>query len=267
MSEGSEHRPVVLVVDDTPDNLGVLFDLLGRAGFEVLIAEDGESALRRVALARPDLILLDVVMPDMDGFVTCERLKQDPVSGDIPVIFMTALTDTIDKVRGFEVGAVDYVTKPFQLEELLARLRTHLTIQNLRVKLQESEDRLSRIFESAMDAIVAVDASGRITLFNAAAERVFRLSASEAAGTAFARLVSDRFRALLGNYMSDGDGARRPRCGCPRASPPFAQTARSSRSKRRCPGPRWPPRRCSPSSCATSTSAAAPRPSASVWNT
>jgi PAS domain S-box-containing protein len=208
VSEGSERRPVVLVVDDTPDNLGVLFDLLGRAGFEVLVAEDGESALRRVALARPDLILLDVVMPDMDGFATCERLKQDPVSGDIPVIFMTALTDTIDKVRGFEVGAVDYVTKPFQLEELLARLRTHLTIQNLRVKLQESEDRLSRIFESAMDAIVAIDASGRITLFNAAAERVFRLSASEAAGTAFARLVSDRFRAVLGDYMSDGDGAR-----------------------------------------------------------
>ena len=208
MSEGSERRPVVLVVDDTPDNLGVLFDHLGRAGFEVLVAEDGESALRRVALARPDLILLDVVMPDMDGFATCERLKLDPVSGDIPVIFMTALTDTIDKVRGFEVGAVDYVTKPFQLEELLARLRTHLTIQNLRVKLQESEDRLSRIFESAMDAIVAIDAQGRITLFNGAAERVFRLNASEAAGTAFARLVSDRFRALLGDYMSDGDGAR-----------------------------------------------------------
>ena len=80
VSEGSERRPVILVVDDTPDNLGVLFDLLGRAGFEVLIAEDGESALRRVALARPDLILLDVVMPDMDGFATCERLKQDPVS-------------------------------------------------------------------------------------------------------------------------------------------------------------------------------------------
>jgi CheY-like chemotaxis protein len=96
VSEDSERRPVVLVVDDTPDNLGVLFDLLGRAGFEVLVAEDGESALRRVALARPDLILLDVVMPDMDGFATCERLKQDPVSGDIPVIFMTALTDTID---------------------------------------------------------------------------------------------------------------------------------------------------------------------------
>src|SRR5207249_2144146 len=125
-------------------------------GFEVLIAEDGESALQRVGLARPDLILLDVLMPGLDGFTTCERLKKDPASREIPVIFMTALTDTVDKVRGFEAGAVDYVTKPFQLEELLARVRAHLTIRNLRVKLEESENRLSRVFESAMDAIIAI---------------------------------------------------------------------------------------------------------------
>jgi len=199
-----ERRPVVLVVDDTPDNLSVLFDLLGNAGFDVLVAEDGESALARVPLARPDVILLDVLMPGLDGFATCERLRKDPALRDIPVIFMTALTDTIDKVRGFEAGAVDYVTKPFQLEELLARLRAHLTIVNLRVKLQESEDRLSRVFASAMDAIVALDATGVIRLWNAAAERVFRLDAAAAVGTPFARLASDGFEAALDDYMRRG---------------------------------------------------------------
>jgi PAS domain S-box-containing protein len=208
MSVRDGSRPVILVVDDTPANLGVLFDLLGQAGFQVLIAEDGESALQRVTHVRPDLILLDVLMPDLDGFATCARLKQDPASRDIPVIFMTALTDTVDKVRGFEVGAVDYVTKPFQLEELLARLRAHLTIQSLRLKLQESEQRLSRVFESAMDAIVTLDAEGRITLFNAAAERVFRLGAADAVGTPIARFASEALLSVLGTYMSGGDGAR-----------------------------------------------------------
>ena len=150
----ADPRPVILVVDDTLANLGVLFELLDQAGFEVLVAEDGESALQHASLARPDLILLDVLMPDMDGFATCERLKADPALKETPVIFMTALSDTVDKVRGFDVGAVDYVTKPFQAEELLARVRAHLTIRRLRVKLQESEDRLSRIFASAVDAIV-----------------------------------------------------------------------------------------------------------------
>jgi formate hydrogenlyase transcriptional activator len=208
VSQDGDRRPVILVVDDTPANLGVLFNLLGQAGFEVLIAEDGESAVQRAAHAGPDLILLDVLMPHLDGFATCERLKQDPASRDIPIIFMTALSDTIDKVRGFEAGAVDYVTKPFQLDELLARVRAHLTIQQLRVKLQESEDRLSRVFESAMDAIVTIDGAGRITLFNAAAERVFRLPASEAVGAPFGPLVSDRFRAVLEGYTSQGAGAR-----------------------------------------------------------
>src|SRR5262245_29714410 len=203
MSDHGGPRPAILVVDDTPANLGVLFELLDQAGYEVLVAEDGASALELAALARPDLILLDVLMPDLDGFATCAQLKQHPALRDTPVIFMTALTDTVEKVRGFEEGAVDYVTKPFQVEELLARVRAHLTICSLRAKLQESEDRLSRIFESAMDAIVTIDASGRIALFNAAAERVFRLEAARAAGTPVARLASEGLQAVLASYMSD----------------------------------------------------------------
>jgi len=195
---------VILVADDTPANLSVLLELLGQAGYEVLIAEDGESALARAAYARPDLILLDVLMPELDGFATCERLKAQRDTREIPVIFMTALADTIDKVRGFDAGAVDYVTKPFQPDELLARVRTHLTIQHLRTKLQESEERLSRVFESAMDAIVTVDGAGRITLFNAAAEQVFRCGASDAMGTPFARFLSEALRTVLTDYIGDG---------------------------------------------------------------
>ena len=128
-------KPLILLVDDTPTNLGVLFELLKGRGFKVSVAEDGESALEQVNYARPDLILLDVLMPLMDGFTTCERLKAQPETREIPVIFMTALTDTVDKVKGFELGAVDYITKPFQQEEVLARIRTHLSLQQLKASL------------------------------------------------------------------------------------------------------------------------------------
>jgi PAS domain S-box-containing protein len=201
-----DQKPVILVADDTPANLSVLLELLGQSGFEVLIAEDGESALERARYARPDLILLDVLMPELDGFATCERLKAQPETREIPVIFTTALADTIDKVRGFDVGAVDYVTKPFQPEELLARVRTHLTIRNLQSKLQESEERLSRTFESAMDAIVTIDDAGCVTLFNAAAEQIFRCAAGEAIGSPLARFLSEAFRAVLADYLREDRG-------------------------------------------------------------
>jgi len=195
-----DRKPVVLVVDDTPANLGVVLDLLEEAGLEVLVADDGETAIERAMYARPDLILLDVLMPELDGFETCRRLKAQPETRSTPVIFMTALADTVDKVRGFDVGAVDYVTKPFQPEELLARVRTHLTIEHLRVRLQESEERLSRIFASTMDAIVAIDADGEIKLFNTSAERVFGCSAFDAVGSPFSRFLSQGFRAALADY-------------------------------------------------------------------
>ena len=201
-----DQKPVILVADDTPVNLSVLLDLLGQSDFEVLIAEDGESALERATYARPDLILLDVLMPQPDGFATCERLKAEPETRDIPVIFMTALADTIDKVRGFAVGAVDYVTKPFQPEELLARVRAHLTIRSLQSKIRESEERLSRAFESAMDAIVTIDEAGRVTLFNAAAEQVFRCTAADALGTPFARFLSEAFRAMIAEHLREDPG-------------------------------------------------------------
>ncbi len=127
----------ILVVDDNPMNLGVLFDHLKTSGFKILIAEDGESAIHQAKFAKPDVILMDVMMPGIDGFEACRNLKKDEETKDIPVIFMTALFETADKIKGFEAGAVDYITKPFQNEEVIARITAHLTIQLQKKELQE----------------------------------------------------------------------------------------------------------------------------------
>ncbi len=121
-----------MVVDDNPTNLSVLVNLLRDVGLRVLVATDGESAIEQITYIKPDLILLDVMMPGIDGFETCQRLKANPETVKIPIIFMTALSETVDKVRGLSLGAVDYVTKPFEHEEVLVRIRTHLTIAKQR---------------------------------------------------------------------------------------------------------------------------------------
>jgi len=135
----SEIQPngTILIVDDNSANLGVLSDALSQAGFEVRVAKSGKMALERVKYALPDLILLDVMMPEMDGFETCRRLQANPETTQIPVIFMTALSDTANKVEGFKLGAVDYITKPFQQEEVLARVKLHLKLHVLAEKLEE----------------------------------------------------------------------------------------------------------------------------------
>lgn len=130
-----EPNKTLLVVDDNPTNLNVLSNVLDDLGYEVLFAIDGPSAIERTKLVIPDLILLDVMMEGMDGFEVCRHLKDDPRLCDIPIIFMTALTDTKDKVRGFEAGAVDFITKPIQVEEVLARVRTHLKLKDLQQDL------------------------------------------------------------------------------------------------------------------------------------
>src|SRR5688572_13888322 len=116
----------VLIIDDEPANLGVVTEYLECRHCKVLSARTGESGLERAQYARPDLILLDVRLPGLDGFEVCRRLKANVITRDIPVIFMTILTSTEDKVRGFQVGGVDYITKPIQQDELLARVMTHL---------------------------------------------------------------------------------------------------------------------------------------------
>ena len=119
----------ILIVDDTPNNLQVLFSYLETEGYKVLLAEDGESALQIAQSQAPDLVLLDVLMPNVDGFETCRQLKAKTSTREIPVIFLTALSETVNKVQGFKLGGVDYITKPIEQEEVLARIQTHLHLQ------------------------------------------------------------------------------------------------------------------------------------------
>ncbi|WP_437964106.1 ATP-binding protein [Sorangium sp. So ce260] len=134
----------ILIVDDVPASLTVLVDNFECMGYQVLIAEDSEEALVRASLMRPDLILLDVVMPDIDGFETCRRLKAAESTREIPVIFMTCLTDAADKLVGFKAGGVDYIAKPFEIGEVIARVTTHLSLREAQKKLEEKNAELQR---------------------------------------------------------------------------------------------------------------------------
>jgi two-component system, sensor histidine kinase and response regulator len=134
----------ILIIDDTPANVRVVAEYLGSHGYSVMVAEDGEEGLERARFGRPDLILLDVMMPGWDGFETCRRLRADPATSGIPVIFMTALSDINDKIRAYDAGGVDYVTKPFHAEEVLARVSTHLNLRATQRQLLERSQELAR---------------------------------------------------------------------------------------------------------------------------
>ncbi|MBD2181528.1 response regulator [Planktothrix sp. FACHB-1355] len=152
MSVQKLEKGIILIVDDTPTNLSVLFDMLTASGFKVFVAEDGEDAIEQLEYCPPDLILLDVIMPGIDGFETCRRLKANESTKEIPVIFMTALSDTEDKVKGLNLGAVDYITKPFQHEEVLARVSIHLNLRNLAKQLQEQNVVLQQEIQQRTEA-------------------------------------------------------------------------------------------------------------------
>jgi PAS domain S-box-containing protein len=140
----SDQVAKILVVDDTPFDLEALCDILDHTGYQVMVAEDGESALQQAEQFSPDLILLDVMLPGLDGFETCGRLKANKATQDIPVIFSTVLDDTANIVKGFEVGAVDYITKPLRYKEVLIRVNTHLTIYKLQKELQVQNEYLQK---------------------------------------------------------------------------------------------------------------------------
>jgi signal transduction histidine kinase len=135
-------QDTILIVDDIQENVSVLYRFLTDMGLKGLVAKNGKQALKIAGVAPVDLILLDVMMPDLSGFEVCKVLKSQEKTQDIPIIFMTALTDTIDKIKGFELGAADYVTKPFQQEEVLARINAHLKISKLQQHLQAKNQQL-----------------------------------------------------------------------------------------------------------------------------
>jgi len=162
-------RPRVLVVDDNSENLDLLVGILEPLDYDIGVATSGESALRVVPLLQPDLILLDVMMPGIDGYETCARLKQNPEYRDIPVIFITAKTDISDLKKGFEVGGVDYICKPVQREEVLARTQTHVVLRQLSKSLEQNYQQLAAILSVVKDGTFCVNLNGNIGCANPAA--------------------------------------------------------------------------------------------------
>ncbi|PWC85246.1 LuxR family transcriptional regulator [Azospirillum sp. TSH100] len=204
-----KRRDMILVVDDTPDTLGFLTEAIEQADLTVLVAVDGESALDLVGQITPDLILMDAVMPGLDGFETCRRLKQVPHLSHIPVIFMTGLSDTEHVVKGLEAGGVDYVTKPIVVDELIARIRVHLTNARVAYAARAALDATGRF-------LLATDGTGRLLWCTPQAERLLAGLDPEAAAALAAGLAGLRRTSAPGgageNFtleLPDGDGVRR----------------------------------------------------------
>lgn len=201
---GQDAEPAqILIVDDTAFNLKVLQDILSSHGYRVRPASSGKLALLSIEIEIPDLILLDVAMPRMDGYEVCQRLKADDISRQIPVIFISAMNDVADKIRGFEAGGVDYITKPFNIEEVLARVGAHIRLRSLQKQLEVQNDRLQkeigdharsqmelraahtkieRLFDAIPFLLVSLTPEGMVTRWNPVAEELFRVKKNEAEG-------------------------------------------------------------------------------------
>ena len=185
---------IVMIVDDTPDNLALLSDTLSEAGYRVLVATDGLSALEQIAYLKPDIILLDVLMPGIDGFETCRRLKCAPETSDIPVLFMTALGELEDLLRGFDQGAVDYIVKPIRPPEVLARVESQLA-QSRQIK------RAANALDISGLSALAADSSGNITWLTEAGMQwldefcqVFAIPGKIAAGSNLPKPILEWFK-------------------------------------------------------------------------
>ncbi len=198
----SDAEDTVLLVDDNPTNLEVLYQTLDGQGYRLLAARGGEAALAIIHETKPTLILLDIMMPGMDGFQVCERLKSNPATADIAVIFLSALGDTDTKVRGFELGAVDYISKPFQAAEIVARVATHVKIRRLERELShrniELEREITRILATMQEGVFGVDVNANITYANRAAAYLSGWDQDELVG-----------QPALTNQLRGADGAPR----------------------------------------------------------
>jgi len=194
-----EKGPVVLIIDDDPHNLAIMTDLLEEADFTVLAAEDGESGVKRAAYAGPDLILLDIMMPGIDGYETCRRLKAQESTRDIPVICMTALAETGNKLQGFAAGCVDYITKPFQREEVLVRVGVHLRLRKVTRELEAAKSSLEQRVEERTAQLVQVNRD----LQREVAERQQTEEALRASERMFHAIFDHAFE-LMGLLTPDG---------------------------------------------------------------
>ena len=200
----------ILIVDDDASNLHLLTNYLTGLGFKVLPLKNGEQIFHLLERRRPELILLDILMPGIDGYEICRRLKSSPQTQDIPVIFMSALNDTIDKLKGFQLGAVDYIAKPLQLEEVSARIQTHLTLRHLQRRLQEQNALLARekvrfeqLAEATFEGIAIQDGDG-ISVVNEALCLLFGYQQHDLLGKSLLALIPKSDHAAVREYLATG---------------------------------------------------------------
>ncbi|HUB63780.1 MAG TPA: response regulator [Methylocella sp.] len=196
MNESPKRRDKILAVDDTPETLGLLTEALEKAGLTVLVARDGESALNLLNEITPDLVLMDAVMPGMDGFETCRRMKLSSHSSHLPVIFMTGLSETEHVIEGLTAGGVDYITKPIVIDELLARIRVHLMNARVAFRARTALDATGR-------CLLATDETGQILWCTPQAEQL--LAARLLDGTRLDPEIVDQLRCLR---RETGTGAK-----------------------------------------------------------
>ncbi len=194
-------KPTILVVDDHPEQLSALFTELQLNGYSLLVSQNGAEAFKIFKRVQPGIILLDVRLPDMDGFEICRRLKQDEALCNIPVLFTTGITELDGKLEGFQAGGADYITKPFQLEEVLARVRTHLTIRQLQLDIREEKERFKGLSNATFEGILMHD-RGRIVEVNQSLERMFGFSRKELMKHNILDLLTQEYRSLVEELMS-----------------------------------------------------------------
>ncbi len=192
MNQPPTRKPAILIVDDAPDNLAVLRTMMLRQGYQTFLATSGERALEIVQRIQPDLILLDVVMPGIDGLETCRRLKMHPATARIPVIFMSARGEVDDIVAGFDNGAADYIPKPLRMEEVCARVRAQLRLGagSADDGQKEQAERLRMIVDSMDQGLLIVERNGRIQYANPACDRFLGYAADELVGRSLTTLVA-----------------------------------------------------------------------------
>ncbi|MES2128852.1 MAG: diguanylate cyclase [Pseudomonadota bacterium] len=199
----------ILIVDDAPANVSVLRKMMVQQGYQTFVANSGERALQIARRVHPDLILLDVVMPDMDGFETCRRLKAYAGTARIPVIFMSARTDTDDIVAGLDIGAVDYIGKPLHMAEVCARVRTQLQIRSHSDSQQEQADRLRTIVNSLGEGLMIIEANGRIQFSNPACDQALGYDRAMLAGRHLSELLApapvQEYLAYFSAYAANPD--------------------------------------------------------------